>query len=77
MPKVATLTNAVIYIYADDHLPPHFHVWGPDTDAQIEIHSLQIMNGKISRRDYAEAVAWAENNQALLETKWSEYNERD
>jgi hypothetical protein len=34
------------------------------------------MRGKCSRRDLAEAVAWAEENLSLLQAEWSRLNER-
>jgi hypothetical protein len=34
MPRIERLAAVSIYIYADDHAPPHFHVKGPDTDCQ-------------------------------------------
>jgi hypothetical protein len=40
VPRVASLTNVALFVYAGDHAPPHFHVLGPDTDAVIDIRSL-------------------------------------
>jgi hypothetical protein len=41
MPRVATLrSGAAIYIYADDHAPPHFHLRGPESNAMIDMGSL-------------------------------------
>jgi hypothetical protein len=77
MPSIAGLAAVSIYIYADDHAPPHFHVRGPNTDCQVSIETLQVMRGRYRRADLAEAVTWAAENQALLRAKWSEYNERD
>jgi hypothetical protein len=77
MPKIADLTNAAIYMYIDDHAPPHFHVVGPDSDAQIRMSDLQVMRGKIGRRDPAEAIGYAAEHADHLDAKWREYNERD
>jgi hypothetical protein len=78
MPRIVSLAAVSIYIYADDHAPPHFHVRGPDTDCQVAIETLQIMRGHCRRpAEYAQAITWAAENQALLRAKWSEYNERD
>jgi len=56
---------------------PHFHVLGPNSNAQIEIATLSVMRGKCHPRDLAEVIGWAATNQALLRAKWSELNERD
>lgn len=78
MPSIQRLANVTIYIYADDHAPPHFHIRGPNSPgAQIEIETLRLMRGECHPRDLAEAITWAARNQPLLRAKWSELNERD
>jgi hypothetical protein len=77
MPRIARLSSVSIYIYADDHAPPHFHVLGQDTDIQVSIATLQIMRGRCRPAAYAEAIEWAAKNQPLLHAKWAEFNERD
>jgi hypothetical protein len=77
MPRIVRLAAVSIYIYADDHAPPHFHVVGPDTDIQVSIETLQVMRGCCRPAHLAQAISWAAENQALLRAKWSEYNERD
>jgi hypothetical protein len=78
MPRIATLrSGAAIYVYADDHAPPHFHVRGPRSNAQIRIDTLEVTAGTIARRDHHEAIAYARENRDLLIMKWREFNERD
>jgi len=79
MPSIHRLANVTIYIYADDHAPPHFHVVGPNSYVQVEIETLRVMRGEYQRSDLAQVIAWAAeaDNHALLRAKWSELNERD
>ena len=77
MPTIKELSNAKVQIFADDHLPPHFHLFGPNSNCQISIETLEILRGEARRRDLNEAMAWAEENRDLLWSKWSELNERD
>jgi hypothetical protein len=77
MPRIARLTTVSIYIYADDHAPPHFHARGPDIDIQVSIETLQVMRGRYAIAALAETTTWAANNQPLLRAKWIEFNERD
>jgi uncharacterized protein DUF4160 len=79
MPVIVWLTNAKICIYADDHNPPHFNLRGPDSNANINIRTLEIMRGTASRRDLAEARDWAARagNMDRLLREWSRLNERD
>lgn len=76
MPRIHSLSNCRLYIYADDHAPPHFHVVGADSNALVLIERLEVMAGVISRTDFAEAHEWARGNREYLLQKWSEYNER-
>jgi len=75
--RVVRLAAVSIYIHADDHAPPHFHIVGPDTDLQVAIKTLQVMRGCYRAAYLAQAITWAAENQALLRAKWNEYNERD
>ena len=63
-------------MYADDH-PPHFHRIRAGVECLVRLSDLQVIEGEIDRRDYAEAIAWAAENADVLQRKWSELNERD
>lgn len=56
-----------------DHNPPHPHVLGREGAAQVRIDPLEVMASS-GRIDLSEALAWAAENRALLETKWAEYS---
>lgn len=77
MPCIFRDGRLAIYIYADDHAPPHFRLRSPNSGAQIEIATMRVLRGTADRVEYAEAVAWAEANRNLLMEKWWEFNERD
>jgi hypothetical protein len=77
VPRIHRLGNVRLYVYADDHAPPHFHVVGPNSNAQVRIDDLRVMNGEIARADYAEVVAWAAERREFLLRRWRELNERD
>jgi hypothetical protein len=80
MPRIKTLDcGAKIYIYADDHDPPHFNLVGPDTDANIYIETGVLYEGEATRKALKEAMEWWSDpdNRQLLRDKWSEYNERE
>lgn len=77
MPTIAELRNCKVQMFADDHVPPHFHLYGPDTNCLVDLATLQVIRGTYDRRDLEEARAWAEENVLLLAQRWSELNERD
>ena len=34
MPEISKFYGIIIYMYIDDHNPPHFHVWYDDYKAE-------------------------------------------
>ena len=80
MPRIKTLECGVaIFIYADDHNPPHFNLVGTDTDANIYIETFELYEGEATRIALRQAKEWWSDpdNRKLLRDKWSEYNERE
>jgi Domain of unknown function (DUF4160) len=53
--KLHQIGKVIITVYANDHLPPHFHVIAPDFEALIEIETLAVMAGSLGRRA---VMAW-------------------
>lgn len=79
MTRVHSLTNALsIWVYAD-HMPPHFHIRAPNSNALVDLRTLQIMRGTCDRKDFAAVLAWAgvPENRRLLEAEWDRLNARD
>ncbi|CAO3451823.1 hypothetical protein [Azospirillum argentinense] len=76
MPTIAMLTNAKIEMYAGDHVPPHFHLRGPNSNAMVRLDTLTVLRGRYDRRDLVEAVAWAREHMDHLSAEWSRLNER-
>lgn len=75
MPTIRRFANCKIAIYADDHLPPHFHIEGRGFRAVVEIETLAVRAGDIRRA--AEAMEWAESNKDLLRAEWARIVRRD
>lgn len=76
MPTITILSNARIEMYCGDHAPPHFHLKGPNSNAQVRLGDLTVLRGRAHRRDLAEAVAWACAHMDVLHAEWSRLNER-
>lgn len=76
MPTIVVLTNCKIQMFADDHAPPHVHLYGPNSNAQIALSSLTVFRGQADRRDFEEAVTWMRANALLLRQEWRRLNER-
>jgi hypothetical protein len=75
MPTIRRFANCKIAIYADDHIPPHFHIEGRGFRAVIEIETMAVRAGDV--RKAAEAMEWAASNIELLRAEWTRLNRRD
>jgi hypothetical protein len=62
-----------IYMYFADHGQPHFHIVGPEFDANLAIDDLSVMAGEVPRRA-REALDCAEENKAYLMELWNEHS---
>ncbi len=50
MPKISAFYGIVIYMYFNDHAPPHFHAKYNQFEALIEISGLSIIAGELPSR---------------------------
>jgi hypothetical protein len=66
----------IIRVYANDHLPPHFHAIAPDFEALIEIETLRIMRGSLPRRAQEKVIGWAFENRRAIAAEWNRTNSR-
>nr|WP_200991933.1 DUF4160 domain-containing protein [Rhizobium rhizogenes]QCL10552.1 hypothetical protein pC6.5d_659 [Rhizobium rhizogenes] len=76
MGKLVQIGNIIIRVYANDHLPPHFHILTPDADALVDIATLEILRGKLPRKAQDTALEWAAKNKAAIAAEWNRTNPR-
>lgn len=38
-------------MYADDHNPPHIHLWHVEGEARIDLNTLAIIRGNAPKRE--------------------------
>lgn len=70
MPRLATFYGIVIWMYCPDHPPPHFHAQYGDEAAQIELSTLGVIGGSLSRRPLRLVRRWARLHAAELDENW-------
>ena len=78
MPTIRRFAACKIAIYADDHMPPHFHIEGRGCRAIVEIETMIVRVGETRRA--TDAMTWARENIQLLRAEWARLNwktERD
>ena len=72
MPTIHDFGAFKITMYFADHPPAHFHVIGDDFAAKMAIADLAIIAGALPAAMRRRVVRWAEENRAMLETRWDE-----
>jgi hypothetical protein len=70
MPSVSRFFGIVIYMYFNDHLPPHFHAEYGGDEALYEIETLRVYSGKLPRRVHKMVIEWADSSRDELMENW-------
>ncbi|MGH9752328.1 MAG: DUF4160 domain-containing protein [Blastocatellia bacterium] len=70
MPRVSEFFGVVIYMYYNDHQPPHFHAEYAETEAIYGIETLETLRGALPRRAHAMVVEWATQHRPELREDW-------
>lgn len=61
----------IIRMFYNEHNPPHFHAYYNDFKAEIDIQSLEILKGYLSKRIVALTVEWALDHRSELMNDWN------
>ncbi len=70
MPQISRFFGIVVYMYFNDHAPPHFHAEYGEYEAVYTIETLEILRGKLPRRAHSMVVEWATFNRDELRENW-------
>lgn len=70
MPCICQFFGITIYMYYNDHSPPHFHAEYGGAEALIEIGTLDVLRGGLPRRAHALVLEWASQHRADLLRNW-------
>lgn len=70
MPSISTFFGVVIYMYFNDHAPPHFHAEYGEFEAVYTIETLEILRGQLPRRAHSMVVEWALDHRQELRANW-------
>ena len=57
-------------MFYGDHAPPHFHAVYQGEEVQVNIETLEVMAGNISRRALAFVLEWASLHREELRRAW-------
>jgi len=68
MPEISRFFGVIVYMYARDHLPPHFHAAYNDEEAMISIETGNVIQGDLPRKQTRLVQAWVElHREELME----------
>ncbi len=70
MPCISQFFGISIYMYYNDHLPPHFHAEYGEHEATFVIDTLEVLRGSLPRRAHILVVEWAIEHRAELRANW-------
>jgi Domain of unknown function (DUF4160) len=70
MPSISEFFGIVIYIYYNDHAPPHFHAEYAEHEALFLIDTLEVYSGELPNRARALVVEWASLHRSELSENW-------
>lgn len=70
MPEISRFFGISIRMYADDHAPPHFHVWYGGIDVPMDIHTLRLTGGRLPPAVLRRVRRWAEAHRDELLADW-------
>ncbi len=70
MSELCRFHGIVIRIFSPDHPPPHFHAVYAEYEAQIDIRTLEIIEGYLPARSRRLVREWAELHHEELMRAW-------
>jgi hypothetical protein len=70
MALIAIVDGVRLYMYANDHPPPHFHALFAEHHAVINIRMLRPSSAEMQRAKLRAVLKWAEPRRALLLDAW-------
>lgn len=74
MPTVHDFGDFIIYMYFEDHNPPHVHIIGKEFAAKMRISDQVVFVGKAPNKIINEASQYVEANIDRLMNRWNEYS---
>ena len=70
MPRLSEFYGIAIYMYWQDHAPPHFHAFYAGDEAQLRISDGSVMRGSLPRTALGLVEEWARLHRDELMDNW-------
>ena len=70
MALIAIIDGVKLFVYPNDHPPPHFHGLHAEHRVVISIERMKVMYGSLPKSKIRAVLAWAKTRQAQLDAAW-------
>ncbi|MEO0058732.1 MAG: hypothetical protein RLZZ312_379 [Bacteroidota bacterium] len=77
MPEISRFYGIIIYMYINDHNPPHFHARYNENEATFSITDFALIKGKLPPKALGLVVEWASLHNIELLENWKNLVEND
>lgn len=71
MPEISRFYGLIIYMFFNDHNPPHFKVKFGEFEANVLIENGMLLNGDLPISKHKLVTAWAEIHKDELLQMWN------
>lgn len=71
MPEICRFLGLVIYMFYNEHNPPHFHADYDDFSVMIDIKTAEQIRGEFPRRQLKFLKTWCKLHQEELLENWN------
>ena len=71
MPEISRFFGIIVYMFFNDHNPPHFKVKYGEFEANILIENGNVLNGELPASKLKLVQAWAEIHKEELAIMWN------
>ena len=76
MPEISRFYGIIIYMYMNEHQPPHFHVWYEEYQCEITIKD-GIITGQLPRRAARLVFEWLDLHYDELMENWNRLERKE
>jgi hypothetical protein len=70
MAEISRFYGIVIYMFLNDHNPPHFHAQYGEFEILVNINNLSVLKGFFPSRTLRLVMEWASLHQRELKEAW-------
>lgn len=70
MPEISRFYGIIVYMFYNEHQPPHFHAKYGEFEAVVGIDNFSILKGSLPPRALGLVMEWAAHYQEELRQDW-------